>query len=194
MIKPIIFHVIAASLMLAVTTSETGLAQIKSSGLSEVERLRQTAIYGSAVAQYEYGLLLEYGRGVAHDDTAAAYWYGQAAEQGYSDAQYRLAVLIDNGWGQHSNKKKAFTLYSAAAEGGNEMAQHDLGIMYFQGEGTPKSLLQAYKWLKVAVLNRNPLMDKHLRLVAQEMSTDEIQVAEYLAIEWIESNNPIRNR
>jgi len=74
------------------------------------------------------------------------------------------------------------------------MAQHDLGIMYFQGTGTPKSLLQAYKWLKVAVLSGNPLMDKHLRLVANEMSTDEIQVAEYLALEWIEdSRNQLKS-
>jgi len=46
--------------------------------------------------------------------------------------------------------------------------------------------VQAYKWLKIAELSGNPLMHKHLRRVAKEMSADEIKKAEYLAKHWIE--------
>ncbi len=160
----------------------------KSAVLTEHEQMLQSALNGSASAQFETGLLFEYGRGVVQDDSIAAYWYEKSAAQGNNEAQYRLAVFYDNGWGKQQDKKGALELYMSAAENGNEMAQHDLGIMYFQGAGTPKSLLQAYKWMKIAVLSGNPLMDKHLSLIAMEMSTDEIEVAEYLAIEWIESS------
>ncbi len=167
----------------------TTVATAEGSSHSTQEQLHRSALNGSAASQYEYGLLFEYGRGVDQDDSIAAYWYEKSAAQEYSNAQYRLAILCDNGWGKPPNKKRALELYTAAAHSGNEMAQHDLGIMYFQGAGTAKSLLQAYKWLKIAVLSGNPLMDKHLKLVANEMSTDEIAVAEYLAIEWIEDSS-----
>ena len=152
----------------------------------EAEILRQTALSGSAESQFKLGELFEYGRGVERSDSKAAYWYEQAASQQYALAQYRLAILYDNGWGNPVNKEKAFVLYKAAAEQGVELAQHDVAIAYYQGSGTEKNLLLAYKWLKIADLNGNPLMQKHLNLVASEMSPDEIESAKFLAEGWIE--------
>jgi len=150
------------------------------------KQLHGAAINGSAEAQFQLGLIFEYGRGVNQDDSVATSWYEKSAAQGFTDAQYRLAVLSDNGWGKAPNKEVAFKHYKNAAENGHELAQHDLAIMYFKGAGTDKNLLQAYKWLKIAVLNGNALMQKHLSLVAQEMSAVEIQIAENLANSWME--------
>jgi len=141
---------------------------------------------GSAEAQYELGLLFEYGRGVDQDDATALIWYERSAAQLFPDALYRLAILYDNGWGPLPDKKRALDLYLTAAENGHSLAQHDLAILYFQGADAPKNLLQAYKWLKIAVIGGNPLMQKHLHMIAKEMSADEIEVAEYLAKEWVE--------
>jgi len=148
----------------------------------------QLAIGGSASAQYELGLRYEYGRGVSQDDVSAVYWYKQSATQEFVNAQYRLAILYDNGWGTAPDKQKALTLYRTAAEKGHTMAQHDLAIMYFEGSEAPRSPLQAYKWLKIAVVGGNPLMEKHLRMIATEMSEDEVKTAEYLANEWLGTN------
>lgn len=150
-----------------------------------VEQIRKSALSGSAASQYELGQLYEYGRGVEQDDSAAVLWYGKSADQNYASAQYRLAVLVDNGWGHPVDKEKAFGLYESAAERGHELAQHDTAIMYFKGSGVHKDLVQAYKWLKIAELSGNPLMQKHLRRVAKEMSADEIKKAEYFAKHWI---------
>jgi len=151
-------------------------------------QLYNLASNGSASAQYELGLLYEYGRGVNQDDTIALFWYEKSAAQKYTSALYRLAILYDNGWGPLVDKEKALNLYAAAAEKGHSLAQHDLAILYFQGTDAPKNLLQAYKWLNIAVKSGNPLMQKHLSLGANEMSVDEIEVAEYLAEEWIEQS------
>jgi len=151
-------------------------------------QLYNLASNGSASAQYELGLLYEYGRGVNQDDAIALFWYEKSAAQNFSDALYRLAILYDNGWGALPDKEKALDLYAAAAEKGHSLAQHDLAILYFQGSDAPKNLLQAYKWLNIAVKSGNPLMQKHLRMVANEMSVDEIGVARYLAEEWIEQS------
>jgi len=153
---------------------------------SPPSELYSLASAGSATAQYELGLLYEYGRGVDQSDSIAVFWYEKSADQHFADANYRLAIFYDNGWGLHPNKKKALELYQVAAEKGHSLAQHDLAIMYFQGSDAPKNLLQAYKWLKIAVMTGNPLMQKHLIVVAKHMSADEIEVAEYLAEEWVE--------
>lgn len=146
---------------------------------------------GSAEAQFELGLLFEYGRDVNQDDARALKWYKKSAAQEFSNAQYRLAVLSDNGWGTPLDKEKAFKLYESAAENGHELAQHDVAIMYFEGEGVTKNRIQAYKWLKIAIANGSELMQKHLNMVMLEMSSDEIGVAEHLANEWVESSEGI---
>jgi len=155
----------------------------------QYQQLHHLATEGSASAQYELGLVFEYGRAVTQNDAAAAYWYEQAAAQNYVDALYRLAILNDNGWGCPADKAKALKLYEIAAEFGHSLAQHDLAMMYFQGSGAPKSLLQAYKWLRIADINGNPLMGKHLRRVSKEMSSGDIEEAEHLARQWVANAN-----
>lgn len=149
------------------------------------KQLFNSAQNGLADAQYKLGLIFEYGRGVTKDDAAAHSWYNKAAMQHHPDALYRLAILHDNGWGISADKQKALQLYKAAAQNGHTLAQHDIAIMYFQGSGTAKSSLEAYKWMKIAQSSGNPLMQKHLNLLAKSMSLDEIEVAEYLAQDWI---------
>jgi len=153
------------------------------------EQEYQAAIAGSAEAQFQIGLLFEYGRGVNQDDSIATKWYEKSAAQGFSNAQYRLAVLYENGWGKAADKKLAFKFYKSAAENGHELAQHDLAIMYFNGAGVEKNHVHAYKWLRVAVLSGSALMEKHLNMVALEMSPEEIEIAEYLAKIWIERSS-----
>lgn len=149
----------------------------------------KAALDGSAEAQYQIGLLFEYGRDVEQDDFIAANWYEKSAAQAFSDAQYRLAILYDNGWGKPTNKEKAFELYESAAENGHELAQHDVAIMYFKGIGVNRNPLQAYKWLRIAVLSGSPLMQKHLTMIAQDLFPEEIKVAESLAKEWMEGTS-----
>jgi hypothetical protein len=50
----------------------------------------KAAEQGIADAQFNFGLILEEGRGVQRDSALAAVWYGEAAEQGHAEAQSRL--------------------------------------------------------------------------------------------------------
>lgn len=185
-LKLLVFGFLTTLFVYAPVATSTPASE--SNHLRVLETLRLSAIDGSAQSQFELGLVYEYGRGLKQDDLIAAVWYEKSATQGYGPAQYRLAILCDNGWGKPVDKEKAFTLYRSAAEQGLELAQHDLAIAYFQGSGTARSLLEAYKWLKVAGLSGNPLMQKHLNMVSQEMTLDEVQTAEHLAHYWIENN------
>lgn len=171
-----------------ITTNVSSGSSVHDYAVTDIEKLLIDSRAGSAAAQYKLGYLFEYGKGVEANDEMAAYWYSKSAEQNYVDAAYRLAVLYDNGWGVPLDDKKAFELFTTAAKTGHELSQHDLAFMYFEGAGTQRDLISAYKWLKVAMLEGSVLMEKHLNLVAQHMSDDEIQTANYLATHWVSMN------
>ncbi len=54
---------------------------------------RQMAEQGQPAAQYNLGIMYEYGRGVRQNDAEAAKWYRKASVQGVSVAQYKLGIM-----------------------------------------------------------------------------------------------------
>jgi TPR repeat protein len=83
------------------------------------ELFRPLAERGDARAQYQLGVMYQYGMGgLQLDWETARQWYKRAAEQDYADAQYKLSGLLE---GQES-------LYwlCRAADNGNRDAQLEL--------------------------------------------------------------------
>jgi TPR repeat protein len=169
---------------MAAVESPPGTAVPVAQTTAPPEELRQLAEQGEAAAQYDLGVMLEYGRGVAQDDVAAATWYRKAALQGVDVAQYRLAVMHENGWGVPQSDAEAVTWYRSAAEQGHALAQHDLAFMYAAGKGVPQDYVQAYMWLDIAVALGSDVMVKHLHRVAGNMTDAQIDEARHLAREW----------
>lgn len=149
---------------------------------------RQMADQGHAVAQYNLGVLYEYGRGVGQSDVEAAKWYERASRQGISAAQYKLGVMYDNGWGVPRDDGEAVKWYSEAAEQGHPFAQHDLAFMYVAGTGVGQDYVRAYMWLSIAVASGNTLMVKHLDNISGELSVAQIEEAESMAREWMDNH------
>src|SRR5437762_12470294 len=65
------------------------------------------ATRGDAEAQYGIGVLYDNGEGVPQDFTAAALWYGRAAEQDHHRAQNNLGILYENGRGVDQDLRRA---------------------------------------------------------------------------------------
>ncbi len=80
----------------------------------------------SAEAQYLKGYNFEYGFGTAVNYQQAAYWYGQAADQGYAHAQYTLGRLYEGGVGVIREYGQAKAWYQKAADQGYEPAKDAL--------------------------------------------------------------------
>ena len=88
----------------------------------DVERLRDAAEQGEAVAQNNLGLMYMEGRGVSQDDTKAVEWYRKAAEQGLAVAQFYLGSMYQEGRGVAQNSKEAYRWYYTAGQLGNSNA------------------------------------------------------------------------
>ncbi|MFM6958630.1 MAG: tetratricopeptide repeat protein [Acinetobacter sp.] len=61
-----------------------------------LKELKPLAKRGDATAQYNLGLMYEYGRAVPQNYIQAIYWYQKAAKQGFATAQFNKALLLLN--------------------------------------------------------------------------------------------------
>ncbi len=61
-----------------------------------VEIWRELASKGVADAQYNYGLALFNGMGVAQDEEMGVYWWQKAAKNGHADAKYNVDVFFSD--------------------------------------------------------------------------------------------------
>lgn len=53
---------------------------------------------------------------------------------------------------ESKNYTKAIEWYKKSAEKGNAGAKYELGLMYHKGVGVPQNYIEAFKWLKSAIL------------------------------------------
>jgi len=155
------------------------------SGDSMISILQSLERAGTAESQFQLGRHYEYGICVEQDDATAIDWYKKAGTKGNTKANYRLGVLFENGWGADVDEERAVTFYTSAATQNHALAQYDLALMYFWGSGVEQNFIAAYKWLLIAIINGNELMQEQLKRVENSMTEDEIVIARSLAREWI---------
>ena len=105
---------------------------------------------GYAFAQYNLGIMYEYGNGVPKDFAEAVKWYRLSAEQGNAIGQYSLGLMYSNGYGILKDKAEAVKWWRLSAEQGYAYAQGMLGIMYELGEGVLKDNIIAHMWYNIA--------------------------------------------
>ncbi|WP_341707046.1 tetratricopeptide repeat protein [Halopseudomonas sp.] len=104
----------------------------------------------------------------------------QAAERGDMQAQFELGQLYYKGERVEQDYVSSLQWLEKASIQGEPKAQYLLGLMHFNGEGIPRNLPQAYIILKMAAVNGNDDAIDAADMVAQEMNSQEIQVANHV--------------
>jgi TPR repeat protein len=115
-----------------------------------LQEFRDGAQAGDMRAQYNLGVMLLKGAGIARDAQAALDWYRRSAEQGYAAAQHGLGVMYYRGNGVAEDHEQAAKWFVKAAEQDFAQAQLNLGVMYFTGRGVPKDGAEVVKWITLA--------------------------------------------
>ena len=109
------------------------------------------------------------------------------AEDGDSSAQFKLGVMNSHGQGVAQNFNEAVHWFRAAAEQGHSTAMSKLGLMYVIGEGVVQDYSQAYMWFNIAASQGDQDAVDLRDLVSDEMTPAQIQEAQRLAQEWVNS-------
>ena len=116
----------------------------------QIQKIKQKAEQGDAIAQCILGSCYASGRGVARDYMEAVKWYRLSAEQGYATAQNRLGVCYYFGRGVAQDYAEAVEWYRKAADQGNAFAQDNLGGCYSSGHGVAQDYAEAVKWYRLS--------------------------------------------
>ena len=143
---------------------------------------------GDSLAQYNLGVVYEYGEGVAQDPKAAVKWYTLAAEQGDTTAQFNLGLIYRNGKGIPQNYKTAVKWYTFAAEQQYAKAQYNLGLMYYNGEGFQQNFIYAHMWVNISASKGNKLALNLRELLVEKMSSSQLEEAQVLAKKCVNKN------
>jgi len=141
---------------------------------------------GLAKAQFNLGVMHEYGDGVPQDYKEAVRLYRLAADQGFAKAQFNLGVMYEYGHGVPQDYKEAVRLYRLAAEQGFADAQYNLGTYYANGTGVVQDFMYAHMWLNIAASNGSDKGNK--KKVEGKLTTSDISEAQRLARECVKKN------
>ena len=136
-----------------------------------------------AAAEMLAGQIYEKGLGERADVTQSNDWYRKAANDGYAPAVH-LGDAYDQGLGVTQDYDAAFGWYLKAANQGDAAGEDDVGLMYWQGIGVPMDLVDAELWLDLSAAKGNPAALSDKKMVAAQMTADQITEAEDMAADW----------
>ena len=94
-----------------------------------MRKLMPLAESGHAAAQYNIGVMHEWGNGVPQDNSQALRWYKRSAERFHKDAQNNLGALYSKGEGTEQNFIEALKWFIISAENGSEGGQKNIRIL-----------------------------------------------------------------
>jgi TPR repeat protein len=120
--------------------------------LDEPSMLQFAADYGNLDAQYKFGVLHYYGKGVgvSQNYQKAMRYFQMAAKYGHSLALNQLGVCHYLGHAAPPNYKEAVDCFRKAAIQKNPLAQCNLGLCYYMGHGVAQDLEAAEKLFRLA--------------------------------------------
>jgi hypothetical protein len=143
---------------------------------------------GDASAQFNLGVIYDFGYGVLQGYAEAVRWYRLAADQGDAMAQYNLGNMYKNGQGVLQDYAEAVRLYRLAADQGDASAQTNLGFMYGTGKGVLQDNVMAHMWYNIGAANGNELGGTNRDNIAEGMTPSDISQAQSMARECMSSN------
>ena len=151
-------------------------------------KFRSAAQQGNDIAQTLVGMMYNEGKGVAQNYKEAVRWWLLAASQGNSTAQYNLGDVYEEGKGVAQDYKEAVRWYRLAAQQGHSNAQYNLGLMYGLGRGVLQDHTRAHMWFNIAAIAGDKGSVKNRDIAASKMSPQQIEQAQHMARECMESN------
>jgi TPR repeat protein len=174
----------AISQYILATEYQYGLGGLIEDDAEAIKWMRMSALQGTAIAQYNLGLMFANGEGTPKNYAKAMEWLLKSANQGYLEGQTTLGRVYAAGEITPKNYEQAIYWLSKAAKGGSVNAQYHLA-QSFQDTG---NIIKAYAWWSIFLLTE----DAHpIKLLITEMESeldyDQILEAQTLAAKCYES-------
>lgn len=175
----------AISQYILATEYQYGLGGLIEDDAEAIKWMRKSALQGTAIAQYNLGLMLANGEGTPKNYGKAMEWLIKSANQGYLEGQTTLGRVYAAGEITPKNYEQAIYWLSKAVKGGSVDAQYHLA-QSFQDTG---NIIKAYAWWSISLLTEDAYPIKLLiREMESELDYDQILEAQALAAKCYESD------
>jgi TPR repeat protein len=154
-----------------------------------IDWLRKAAAQQYAPAEFQLGIVYEFGFGAGQDDREALAWYRRAAEHGSAAGQRTLGDFHRKGRAVAVDLAEAARWYRLGADGDDIRAQYELGEMCLNGTGVARDNASAYVWFSLAA-SQAPLLDNRKQLIelrnvaAARMTPEELKDAARRVAAW----------
>jgi uncharacterized protein len=142
---------------------------------------------GDPKAQYILGVMYLDKMVQPPSDTAAEELMIRSGEAGFEKAQAELARMYREGHGVKQDFGKSFFWVKKSAEAGDVGAQLQVADSFAFGHGVERDPVEAYKWYEIAINYWGSLAVNARDVVAESMSSDQIDKGKQLAASWIKS-------
>ena len=130
------------------------------------------------------------GVGVPQDAAEAARWNRLAQDQERADREFLYALWARTDQSIPPDDSEAVARRRVSANRGDAEAQFDLGIIYATGRGVPPDVVEAHKWLNLALAATQSSGEFRDRMVeirdgmVEELTPEQLAEVERLAREW----------
>jgi TPR repeat protein len=138
-----------------------------------VDMFRRAAALGNLDAQYNLGVCLRRGLGVAQDDAEAERLYRAAALQGHRSAQLALGSLIEQHATSEADLTEAARWYRLAADAGHPSAMASLAQLYEGGRGVDADRSAALSLYRQALAAGHANAGPEVRRIEAELKNSE---------------------
>ena len=137
---------------------------------------------GDPQAQYNYGLTLLSGQGLAKNIYTATKYFKMSAEQRYAEGMHHYANALENGIGVDQDPQEAAKYYKMASDLGFKNSQYAYAQLLYKGNGVKKNPTEAAKYYKMAASQSHPVACYRLGL--QYEYGDGVQKDKALALKY----------
>jgi uncharacterized protein len=129
-LTPTILILILVSAPVLADDFQDGMDAIHSSDYKKaLEFLMPLAEQGHSTAQYNIGVMYEWGDGFPQNNSEAIKWYKRSAEGFNKDAQNNLGALYSKGEGTEQDFVEALKWFIISADNGSEGGQKNIRIV-----------------------------------------------------------------
>ena len=158
-----------------------------------IDILKSKADSGSCEAQFKLGEIFSEGVKIPKSDCDAFKWYEQAAIRGFGEAYVKVGQCLATGVGVTRNFPEAIswllkvaTPHSTVSAGDMHFAQLMLSDVYASGDFPGRNVVEAYKWLNLAIAywptwaadDQRLTLGERREKIAFQMSQEDIQRAQ----------------
>ena len=119
---------------------------------------------GDPQAQYNYGLTLYNGQGIAKNIYTATKYFKMAAEQRYAEGMHHYGHALENGIGVDQDLQEAARYYKMASDLGFKNSQFAYAQLLYKGSGVKRNPTEAAKFYRMAAVQGHPAANYRLGL------------------------------